>query len=115
MGFCVPETSGFAGNPGDHIRGCQRHLCEHDVDCGEADTCALTRIGIRNCTDVCLDKRCGPNADCIGTGHRASCICRPGFEGIADDIREGCLRKLLYPLHMIEKEAYLATYLSFIA
>ncbi|XP_022668562.1 uncharacterized protein LOC111253451 isoform X4 [Varroa destructor] len=85
---CLP---GFAGNPADQIRGCQRHLCENDGNCGEADTCALTRVGIRNCTDVCLDKRCGPNSDCVGIGHRASCVCRPGFEGIADDIREGCL------------------------
>ncbi|XP_064459913.1 uncharacterized protein LOC135370150 isoform X1 [Ornithodoros turicata] len=84
---CLP---GFAGNPQDLHRGCMRHLCEHDNDCADVTTCTLTRVGIKNCTDPCSDRRCGPNADCVVKSHRAYCECRPGFEGIPDDAREGC-------------------------
>ncbi|CAN7945363.1 unnamed protein product, partial [Ixodes pacificus] len=84
---CLP---GFAGNPHDLRRGCMRHLCEHDNDCPDSAVCLLTRNGVKNCTDPCWDRRCGPNADCITTNHRASCECRIGFEGIPDDVREGC-------------------------
>lgn len=42
--------------------------------------------------DPCEGRRCGPNAQCIATGHSAFCECRDGFVGNGDDMQRGCKR-----------------------
>ncbi|CAG0892378.1 unnamed protein product, partial [Cyprideis torosa] len=53
--------------------------CVTDDDCPDVQACIN-----RQCRDPCA---CGANADCQVTGHRAVCVCRPGFYG---NPRIGC-------------------------
>ena len=47
-----------------------------------------------NCSlDVCEEKKCGPNADCVAGKHQSSCTCNAGYEGNADDLIVGCRPK----------------------
>ncbi|GBN12717.1 Fibrillin-2 [Araneus ventricosus] len=78
---------GFSGDPN---RGCQADHCSKDQDCPDSRICQLTRDGIRDCMNPCDGRRCGPNAQCIATGHSAFCECRDGFVGNGDDMQRGC-------------------------
>lgn len=50
-----------------------------DPDCREDHECKLGPKGVKQCRDVCEDKLCGPNANCLGEVHKAICECLPGF------------------------------------
>ncbi|XP_022241755.1 fibropellin-1-like [Limulus polyphemus] len=85
---CFP---GFSGIPDDLVNGCQRDICTTDNDCPASQTCEReTPQKIKNCIDVCKEKQCGPNAECIASNHQAQCKCKSNFEGDGDNVIEGC-------------------------
>ncbi|UYV71427.1 dp [Cordylochernes scorpioides] len=87
---CPPATT---GDPNDLIRGCQplrRDICQVSADCHDNQVCKPRQDGIRDCIDVCLDPRCGLNANCVGRGHRPVCECPLGFSGNPHDATHGC-------------------------
>src|SRR5699024_10509751 len=69
----------------DPKSGCQpvQHSCTDDSNCAEFQSCRRVPTGMKNCTDVCSNIRCGLNAHCIGRVHQAVCECLPGFAGDA--------------------------------
>ncbi|CAD6236853.1 GSCOCG00008264001-RA-CDS, partial [Cotesia congregata] len=82
---CQSGTVGDAYNS-----GCQTPVeCLRDQDCPITARC-IEINGVPKCTDVCSRTRCGPNAECIPGEHVASCSCRLGYDGDANDLRVGC-------------------------
>ena len=79
---CRPN---FAGDPYDGKIGCHpvQLTCSDDNTCAEFQACRRVLTGLRNCTDVCDNIRCGQNARCVGRAHQAVCECLPGFTGDA--------------------------------
>lgn len=47
--------------------------CSADIDCPDTETCINGQ-----CRNPC---NCGPNAQCVVKGHRATCSCVEGYEG----------------------------------
>lgn len=73
--------------------GCKPAVeCVRNVDCPDAAECVRSN-GVPKCRSACTTKTCGPNADCVATNHRGSCVCREGYEGNPIDIRVGCRPK----------------------
>ncbi|XP_022245556.1 fibrillin-1-like, partial [Limulus polyphemus] len=84
--------SGFSGDPNDEINGCKRDICTTDDDCLPSQVCHKESLQeIKDCVDVCKDKQCGSNAECIASNHQAQCTCKPGFEGDGNNLQKGCL------------------------
>lgn len=80
--LCLP---GFSGSP------CSVPSCRNDLDCRSDQICLpVDPAGGRRCVDACSRDQCGPNAVCVASAHRASCICRDGFVGNPNDVRAGC-------------------------
>lgn len=52
--------------------------CESDDDCPDYRYCNLET---QTCDDPCAIKRCGVNALCNATDHRAVCQCIAGYVG----------------------------------
>lgn len=79
------------GTVGDaYNSGCQTPVeCLRDQDCPITARC-IEINGVPKCADVCSRVRCGPNAECIPGEHVASCSCRLGYDGDANDLRVGC-------------------------
>lgn len=76
--------------------------CQHDYHCTGLLKCcptscgAICKEGIVN-FNRCDATNCGPNAICVETKEAKElpkCVCRPGFQGNASDLLDGC-RKLL--------------------
>lgn len=55
--------------------------CVVDADCADNKYCSPES---RTCTDPCLEKKCGINAFCNSTNHRAICNCITGYTGNAE-------------------------------
>lgn len=84
---------GYSGNPVDFLHGCKpppRDVCQINADCEINKVCQLTSNGIRDCVNVCQNRKCGPNALCIGRNHQAVCECPTGFGGDANNKVKGC-------------------------
>lgn len=79
---CRPN---FVGDAYDVKSGCQPvvHSCHDDSACADFQSCRRVLTGLKNCTDVCSNIRCGLNAHCIGRAHQAVCECLPGYAGDA--------------------------------
>lgn len=73
----------FKGDAYDTRTGCQPMIptCSDDTACPDYQACRRRENGLRNCTNVCDNVRCGLNAHCVGRAHQASCECAPGFIG----------------------------------
>ncbi|KAI2804698.1 hypothetical protein BLOT_003686 [Blomia tropicalis] len=82
--FCECRPN-FIGDAYDPKSGCQpiQHSCTDDSTCAEFQSCRRVLTGMKNCTDVCVNIRCGVNAHCVGRSHQAVCECLPGFVGDA--------------------------------
>ena len=94
---CRPN---FKGDPYDSRNGCQPDIptCVDDSSCPEYEACRRRDNGLRNCTSVCENVRCGPNAHCVGRNHVSSCECLPGYIG---DAAHGCQKP---PQHLCDKD-----------
>ncbi|KAI1292053.1 Latent-transforming growth factor beta-binding protein 4 [Halotydeus destructor] len=88
----------FKGDPYDTRVGCQPAVpsCSDDSACPDYQACRRKENGLRNCTAVCDNVRCGLNAHCVGRGHQAACECLPGFIG---DAVHGCQKP---PQHLCD-------------
>lgn len=53
-----------------------RPQCTVNEDCPYSDICQLG-----NCIDACRATKCGTNAICTSSNHRAECSCVHGFQG----------------------------------
>lgn len=90
LGQCVCPL-GYIGDANDHSKGCHlRGQCEIDQDCRGNEICFQTGKGVRSCVDACGKFQCGPNALCVSSNHRSSCICQGGFSGNPTDFSLGC-------------------------
>lgn len=90
LGKCVCP-SGYIGDANDLSKGCHlRGQCEIDQDCKSTEICFQFGRGVRNCVDACSKFSCGPNALCISSNHRSTCICSDGFTGNPNDFNLGC-------------------------
>lgn len=90
LGECVCPL-GYIGNPKDLTKGCYiRGQCDIDQDCKNTEICFQFGRGIRNCVDACSKFQCGPNALCVSSNHRSTCICNKGFSGDPNDFQSGC-------------------------
>lgn len=90
LGHCVCPH-GYIGDANDLNKGCYlRGQCEIDQDCKSSEICFQFGRGIRNCVDACSKFSCGPNALCISSNHRSTCICSDGFTGNPNDFNLGC-------------------------
>ena len=87
---CLCPT-GTVGEP--YSEGCQQPVeCRQNTDCPLSAVCGREK-GQPKCQDVCAGYSCGPNADCLPTNHKATCVCRKGFEGNAAEKTVGCVRR----------------------
>lgn len=64
---------GYVGNP---LVECTPVGCLSDSECPDDRTCFGGQ-----CRDPCLDHRCGTDAKCIASAHRATCKCPVGYRG----------------------------------
>ena len=53
-----------------------RPECTTDPECPDHLACIQEK-----CQNPCFTTTCGVNAECRVTRHRATCYCRPGYEG----------------------------------
>lgn len=82
---CPP---GYLGDAEDLVNGCSvEGQCNTDVDCTPTEICFQLSRGVRKCVDACSKLSCGPNALCITSNHKSTCICSEGHTG---DPNEGC-------------------------
>lgn len=90
LGKCVCPL-GYIGDANDVSKGCHlRGQCEIDQDCKHSEICFQFGRGVRNCVDACSKFQCGPNALCVSTNHRSTCICSDGYSGNPNDFNLGC-------------------------
>lgn len=90
LGKCVCP-SGHTGAANDFEKGCfLRGQCDIDQDCKHNEICFQFGRGSRNCVDGCSKFSCGPNALCVSSNHRSSCICSEGYAGNPNDFNIGC-------------------------
>lgn len=84
-------TPGFIGNANDLKVGCKaQDHCRDDFDCRDNDICFQVGKGIRKCVDACTKLQCGPNALCVVSNHRSSCMCNELQYGNPSDLKIGC-------------------------
>lgn len=97
LGQCVCPL-GYIGDPNDTNKGCYvRGQCQIDHDCKNSEICFQLGKGLRKCVDACSKFQCGPNALCVSSNHRSSCICSTGFVGNPNDLQIGCQPELRTP------------------
>lgn len=90
LGKCVCPF-GYIGDGNDLNNGCHlRSECEIDQNCKSTEICFQFAKGSRNCVDACSKFSCGPNALCISSNHRSTCICNEGYAGNPNDFSLGC-------------------------
>jgi len=94
-------ASGFArvsspGPNGSILGACEAHQCSNDFECNQNEHCILNQRGLLDCVPVCLEKKCGPNSDCIPVFHQPICRCMTNFEGNPLDLMKGC-QKIAFP------------------
>lgn len=99
-GKCVCPP-GYVGNP---KIGCKAQgQCESDNDCSNSEICFQLGKGVRKCVDACSKAQCGPNALCVASKHRTSCICNPGYKGNPGDLKNGCqIEERILPKECLE-------------
>uniref|UniRef100_A0A2M4DS15 Putative nidogen n=1 Tax=Anopheles darlingi TaxID=43151 RepID=A0A2M4DS15_ANODA len=86
--ICPP---GYSGNAQDRAVGCVAEgQCDSDAECESSKICFQLGKGVRRCVDACSKVQCGPNALCVSSDHRSSCICAPGYVGNPGDLTIGC-------------------------
>ena len=54
---------------------------DEEPECQSDDDCPDNKYCNRYCIDPCLTKRCGENALCNATNHKAVCQCIAGYYG----------------------------------
>lgn len=81
-GNCVcPKEYGYRLDASGNCTAPTGPKCATNNDCPDHKFC---NVGIRTCTDPCAVKKCGINAFCNATSHRAVCSCISGYSGDAE-------------------------------
>ena len=70
-----------------------RPQCTVNEDCPYSDICQLG-----NCIDACRATKCGTNAVCASSNHRAECSCIHGFKG---DPFTACRPRKMIPISLL--------------
>lgn len=72
--------------------------CHHDQQCAGSMKCCQSSCGGSLCVEpflsrnACTHVACGPNALCMHTEERPTCVCFPGFSGDPTDLNKGCIK-----------------------
>lgn len=91
-GRCVcPVKHGYRLTPrGECVPEKNISQCYTDDDCPDNRYCDRDS---RTCQDPCPTKKCGVNAYCIATNHRANCTCLTGYYGNPEVLCNNTYRK----------------------
>ena len=84
-------SSNMIGDP--YNEGC--HLpneCNADTDCPVVASCQKEN-NVFKCKDTCVEKDCGPNAECVAVDHEGHCTCRNGYERNPEEVSFSCRSK----------------------